>query len=247
MRPILVFLLLHLLRTASRLFYRFELGWVGPRRPDRWRDLRMIAILNHTTLYEVLLAGYADSRLLWRFARHAVLPVAEKTLRRRIGVFFRFLAANVIEITRQRDHTWTAVLDGIDRDSIVIILPEGRMKRRNGLDSHGRPMTVRGGVADILEAMDGGRVLLIYSAGLHHVQVPDEGLPRLFQTIRVNMEVVDIAEYKKSIEDDVVAGEAVNFRSAVIRDLTRRRDTLCPSPDEPLPRLRYKVYRDASE
>lgn len=247
MRPFFVFLLLHLVRTVSRLFYRYELGWVGSRRPDGWRDLRMIAILNHTSLFEVLLAGYADSRLLWRFARHAVLPVAEKTLKRRIGVFFRFLAANVIEITRQRDHTWAAVLNGIDHESIVIILPEGRMKRRNGLDSHGRPMTVRGGVVDILDAMSSGRILLIYNAGLHHIQVPDEGLPRLFQTIRVNMEVVDIAEYKLAMEERVSAGEADDFRSAVIRDLTHRRDTLAPPLDEPLPRLRYKVYRQASE
>ena len=247
MRPILVFLLLHLLRAVGRLLYRFELGWIGSRRPDGWRDLRVISILNHTSLYEVLLAGYADNHLLWRFAQHAVLPVAEKTLKRRIGVFFRFLVANVIEVTRQRDHTWARVLEEIDSDSIVIILPEGRMKRRNGLDSHGRPMTVRGGIADILEVLPSGKVLMIYSAGLHHIQVPGEGLPKLFKTIRVNMEVLDVVEYKQEMAARIAAGEAADLRSAVIADLTRRRDTQCPEPGQPLPRLDYRVYRKASE
>ena len=64
---------------------------------------------------------------------------------------------------------------GVERtgdDSMVLILPEGRMRRRNGLDSEGRPMTARGGVADILRAIDDGQLLMAYSGGLHHVQIP---------------------------------------------------------------------------
>ena len=41
-------------------------------------------------------------------------------------------------------------MNQIDEDAVVIILPEGRMKRATGLDKKGMPMTVRGGVADIL-------------------------------------------------------------------------------------------------
>ncbi len=238
MRSILVLALLLALRGVSRLFYRFERGWVGELRPEGWRDLRVIAILNHTSLYEVLMAGYADTPLLWRFARHAVLPVAEKTLKRRIGLFFRFLVAHVVEVTRQRDHTWAAVLNRIDHRAITIILPEGRMKRRNGLDSQGNPMTVRAGIADILEALDGGRMLLIYSAGLHHVQAPGEGLPKLFRTVRVNMEVVDIVDYKRSVDRMTAEEPELSFRRAVVRDLTDRRDANCPAPDVPLPRAR---------
>ena len=46
------------------------------------------------------------------------------------------------------------------------------MKRANGMDLEGMPMTIRGGVADLLMAIPGGRMLIAYSGGLHHVQVP---------------------------------------------------------------------------
>ena len=39
-------------------------------------------------------------------------------------------------------------------DVVVVLSPEGRMKRKNGLDKHGRPMTVRGGIGDILDRID---------------------------------------------------------------------------------------------
>ena len=68
-----------------------------------------------------------------------MIPVAEKTIRRpMVGKFFSLLAAHVVSITRERDHTWREVLTRIDPDSMVLILPEGRMMRANGLDSEGR-------------------------------------------------------------------------------------------------------------
>lgn len=229
LRSILVFVLLVVVRFVSRLFFRYEEQWVGDLPPRDWTDLRVIAILNHTSLYEVLLAGYADLPLLWAFARHGVLPIAEKTMRRRIGMFFGMLVRHVVVVTRQRDATWDDVLNRVDRRSVVIILPEGRMMRRDGLDSYGKPMTVRGGVADILETLPEGRMLLLYNGGLHHVQVPGEGLPNLFQTLRVRFELVDIAHYKRTLVEH--AGEDEGFRRAVVRDLTHRRDTMCPTLD----------------
>jgi hypothetical protein len=184
-----------------------------------------MAFLNHTSLYEPVLAGFAPYPLLWRFAWHGVLPVAEKTMRRRIGLFFRFLARNVVLVTRQRDHTWSELLNRIDRRAIVMILPEGRMMRRNGLDAAGREMTIRGGIADVLDVLEDGLMLIVYSGGLHHVQAPGELLPRPFRTIRARVELVDIAEYKRQLSG---GGDLEQFKSAVIADLTRRRDSYCP-------------------
>ena len=143
-----------------------------------------------------------------------------------VGYFFRSIAAHVVSITRERDHTWREVLARIDPDSMVLILPEGRMMRRNGLDSHGQPMTVRGGIADILEAIPNGRMLLAYSGGLHHVQAPGEGFPHLFRTIRLNLEAVEIADYcaARRAEAESPAG----YKRAVVADLERRRDRYCP-------------------
>jgi 1-acyl-sn-glycerol-3-phosphate acyltransferase len=228
-KSLITFIILMAVRTFSRWFYRLDNDWITDEPEDYARGTRIIAILNHTSLYEPLIAGYAPVNLLWKFARHGVLPIAEKTMKRRIGLFFAFLVRHPMVVTRQRDSTWDNVLNHVDSKAIVIILPEGRMKRANGLDSYGREMTVRAGIADILEVLPDGRMLVVYSGGLHHVQVPGELLPTLFKTIRVRMEMVDIANYKRQVALDY---PEMNFRGAVVADLTRRRDEHCPTPEK---------------
>jgi 1-acyl-sn-glycerol-3-phosphate acyltransferase len=212
-------------KVVSRLFYRIEVDWVAPPPADPWQGLRVIAILNHTSLYEPLLAGGVDNRLIRRIARHGVIPVAEKTLRRPIvGKFFALVAPDVVAVTRQRDSSWQQLVDRIGPDSLVLIAPEGRMKRPTGLDSEGNPMTVRGGIADVLRGIPEGRMLIAYSGGLHHVQAPGERLPRLFKRIAMRLELLDIASYRAQLEDE--AGRH-GFKHAVIRDLEARRDLHC--------------------
>ena len=225
MRTILVFALLMCLKWISRLLFRYRGVWMGVEADGDWSKVKILAILNHTSLYEPLLAGFAPTGLLWRFARHGVLPVADKTMRRRIGLFFRFLAREVVVVTRQRDSTWDEVMRRVDGEAIVMILPEGRMMRKDGLDAAGRPMTIRGGIADVLAAVDRGLMLLVHSGGLHHIQSPGELLPRPLRQIRARIELVDVPTYKLQLggTDDMDA-----FRAAVIADLTHRRDTLCP-------------------
>lgn len=230
MRAALVFVVLVLLKLVARVFYRVEMRWTGDPPADPWRGHRLVAILNHTSLFEPIFAAGAPSSFVWRIARHGIVPVARKTIERPlVGAFFRFIARHVVPISRHRDSTWSELLARIaDPEGMVLILPEGRMKRPNGLDKDGKPMTVRGGIADILLAIPDGRMLLAYSGGLHHVQAPGEGLPRLFRRVRMNLEVVDIAAYRSRILEQ--AGEE-GFREAVIADLTRRRDTYCPKDE----------------
>ncbi len=230
MRSYIVFLVLLVLKAVSRLFYRVDVKWIGDVPPEPWRHVRLAAILNHTSLYEALFAGACPAHFLWRLARHGVVPIAQKTTDRAlVGRFYGMVAARVVSISRERDETWSEVLRQIDPDAMVIILPEGRMKRANGLDSEGKPMTVRGGIADILETMGEGRMLIAYSGGLHHVQVPGERFPRLFKTIRLRLEDVDMATYRAARLEE---GGAKGFRRAVVRDLERRRDLYCPIAPE---------------
>src|SRR4029453_14173600 len=99
--------------------------------------------------------------------RRGVIPGAEKTANRPlVGRFFRLFAPDVIPISRQRDSTWQEVVDRIGPRSLVVIAPEGRMKRSTGLDAEGNPMTVRGGIADVLRGIPGGYLLVGYSGGL---------------------------------------------------------------------------------
>ena len=230
MRSILVFLLLFLVKTAARIFYRLDAQWIGDVPSEPWRRIRVGAILNHTSLYEALYAGVCPNHFLWRLARHGVVPIAQKTTERAVvGRFYGLVAARVVSITRERDETWAEVLRQIDPDAMVMLLPEGRMKRATGLDAQGKPMTVRGGIADILETIGEGRFLIAYSGGLHHVQVPGERFPRLFKIIRMRLEVVDIATYRAA---RMAEGGPKGFRRAVVNDLERRRDLYCPIDEE---------------
>ena len=202
-RTLLIYIVLLAAKSFSRLFYRHHLRWIGTPPDDPWADLRLVVILNHTSLFEWLFTGSVPNRFLWRTARHAVIPVADKTLARPvIGRFFRLVGQHVVPVTRKADESWRQLLQRVDPKGMVIILPEGRMKRQSGLDMEGRPMTVRGGVADIFEGLSEGRMLFAYSGGLHHIQAPGEQLPRLFKHIHLSIENLDVIEYRQKLERD---------------------------------------------
>jgi hypothetical protein len=225
LRSVSVFTLLVVLKYLSKVFYRHEMRWVGeiPRKP--WTDIRVVAFLNHTSLFEPVYLGGVPNSFIWRLAAHGVVPAADKTTDRPlVGIIFKFVAHHVIAITRQRDDTWFQVLSRIDPDSMVVLAPEGRMKRETGFDLHGNPMTVRGGIADILYAVKEGRMLIAYSGGLHHVQIPGK-VPRIFKTVRLRVENVDIAQY---VAEMLSRGGDEQFKRNVIKDLEGRRDQYCP-------------------
>lgn len=213
---------LRLLKLWSRAFYRIEFEWMNGLPEAPWSDLRILTVMNHTSLFEWLFAGALPDHFLKRIATRGYVPVADKTISRPFfGVFLRLLAPNMISITREPDHTWQAVIDRLEPGSMVVIFPEGRMKRANGLDKHGKPMTSRGGIADVLTAIPSGRMLIAYSGGLHHVQSPGQRLPRLFKTIRMALEFVDIEEYRNKMLE---RGTGEGFKQAVRMDLDSRRD-----------------------
>jgi acyltransferase-like protein len=229
-RSVLVFLVLVTLKYLSRIFYRHDMRFIGEVPADPWANIRLVAFLNHTSLFEpVFLAGVPD-RFIWRLAAHGVIPAADKTTGRPfVGLIFRFVAHHVIPITRERDHTWFEVLDRVDPKSMVIIAPEGRMKRETGLDLHGNPMTVRGGIADVMLAVERGRMLLAYSGGLHHVQIPGHKTVRVFQKVRMNIENLDLSDY---IARQMANGGPEQFKRNVREDLELRRDENCPGSTE---------------
>jgi 1-acyl-sn-glycerol-3-phosphate acyltransferase len=227
MGSVLRFCLLLLLKAACRVFYRFDVEWVGPKPADRWRRIRIIAVLNHTSLYEPLYAALLPLDLLWHLARHGVVPVAAKTLARPgVGWLLRLVARHVVSVSRRRDASWREVVRYFeDPSAITIIFPEGRMLRRTGLDVDGQPMTVRGGIADLLAGVPTGRMLLAYSGGLHHIAAPGDRFPRLFQRIAVRLELLEIPEYRTSLDG---TASMETFRRRVIQDLTLRRNRYCP-------------------
>lgn len=230
MQSYVAYALLRTIKFLSSTFYTLLSDWVGDPPPDRWEEIRLVVFLNHTSLFEPLFAAVCPNSFLRRIAWHGVIPAADKTIRRPIvGKLFRFVARHVVSITRERDHTWHAVLERIGENSMVIILPEGRMMRRNGLDSHGRPMTVRGGITDILVELKQGRCLIAYSGGLHHVQAPGEWRIGVFKTIRLRLELVELSAYLQNLEAGSLSHEELKRR--VRDDLEQRRELHCPRAD----------------
>lgn len=228
MRKSIVFLLLLLVKVCCRVLYRYDVEWVGEPPTDPWRDIRLAVLLNHTSLFEVLFFGCVPVALLWQLASTGVAPAAQKTMQRPIlGRFIDLLMYRIVPITRQRDHTWQRVLDEISPESLVVIAPEGRMKRATGLDLEGQPMTVRGGVAEILEVLPPGRMFILYSGGLHHIQAPGQGLPKPFKTVRARFETLDIESYRAALPD-----ESSRLKLAVVRDLEQRRNRYCTAAGE---------------
>jgi hypothetical protein len=227
------FAILIAIKVLAKTFYRMDARAIdgGPVPGHPWNRIRLVCLLNHTSLYEPLLAAGVPNRFLWEIARRAMVPVAEVTLDRPIlGRFLKLLIARPVSITREPDHTWDLVLNSIDEQSMVIILPEGRMRRGDGLDRQGRPMTSRGGVATILQTIPSGHLLMAYSGGLHHVQIPGQWFPRLFKTIRLRFELLEIASYRAEMETQAAASGS--YKNAVKQDLDRRRDRYSPMTPE---------------
>lgn len=223
------FLLLGAIKLLSLAFYRFELEWVGVRPSVPFRSARVGVLLNHTSLFEPILAGSFPWHWLWAISRRGLLPGADVTLDRPVaGRVIKLMVPKAVTVTRSRDRTWTEFLSHITEEDVVLISPEGRMKRRTGLDKHGKPMTLRGGIVDVLERKSEGTILLVYSEGLHHVQAPGEGFPRLFKRVRARLEELPIAAYKTAMGHGTP-----DFRANVLADLARRRDLHCPWKETP--------------
>jgi len=220
LRRILAFFILASIKTVGQLVFSFKVDHQGDE-PMCWSEVRVVAWLNHTSLFDVFLISVIPYATLWRAAKDCIIPIAEKTYRRPVvGFIFRNLTVSKSSVSQKRDDTWSQFLDSITATTMVAVFPEGRMKRKSGLDKHGRPLSVRGGIADILSRMDSGKMLIEYSGGLHHIHAPGQRFPRLFKQIRVRLEIVDIQQYKKALEQT----EHEDFKTEVIRDLTQRRD-----------------------
>ena len=210
----------------SSLFYKIKVRWIHETGEPQWphpTELRLFLLINHTSLFEPILCIALPFPYFLKLGRKFIVPGADKTLNRPlVGWFWKFITPNMVKITRKRDESWDRFKDVAKKGGIIALTPEGRMLRPNGLDATGKPMSIRGGVADILEFLDEGKILIAYSGGLHHVQAPGNMRVRLFQELKVNLETLDIKAYKAQFQG------VENFRGAVIQDLTERKKKNTP-------------------
>ena len=209
-------------KSLRYIFYPTSVTWVGKK--SNWENVRLLILLNHTSLFEFIYTGVIPFKYLWKMSKHLTFPVADVTYNRKFaGRFYRLLAPSVNCLSRKKDHSWKTFLEKITKKSIMIFPPEGRMKRRNGLDKDGKQFRVRGGSSDILPHFIGSKLLLIYSGGLHHVFAPGDKYPKIFKKLHVAIEEVDIESYCK----DFMNKNGVLDKIRVCQDLDRRRELHC--------------------
>lgn len=224
MRRIFAYLILASVKIFSTLFYRAHYRWLTPKGNNPWKNIKIMIFLNHTSLFEPLFSQILPFSYLWYLAKHFNIPGADITLERPIvGRFWKLMIPNISSITRKRDESWENYLNSIKEDDIIMIAPEGRMKRADGLDKYGRPMTVRGGIADIVDRINDGKILVCLSGGLHHVQSPGQKIPKLFKDIHMNLSLIDIKDYKANLPKN-----SRECKIAIVNDLQKRLENDCP-------------------
>lgn len=223
----LSFFFLVFIKIVSRLLFTFKVNWPGGNRNlVDFKKVRLIVLLNHTSLLEPLFVGILPISFLYQLSRKMAAPGADKTLNRPlVGTLYKMFSPGMKSITRKRDDSWDEFMNSIEEDSVIVIIPEGRMKRRNGFDLQGNKMTVKSGVADILARLDGGKMLIACSGGLHHVHAPGEKRYRFFQTLKLNVFEFDIASYDALFEGE--RGSEAWVKS-VVADMQYRLENDCP-------------------
>ena len=225
MRTLISFLILMSIKTFTKIFYTIEVNWISDK--EDLDNVRMIALLNHTSLYEPLYIGALPNSFIWKLARKLIVPGADKTLNRPIvGFFWKIMNPGIVSITRKRDKSWREFMQAIHNKAITAIALEGRMKRENGFDLNGKKMTVRSGFTDVLEVLTDGNLLIAYSGGLHHVQKPGQIIPKLFKRIKINFEIIDINYYKSRF-----TSTSIQWKRDVVADMQKRLENNCPKVD----------------
>ena len=208
------------LKVAGYVMYPSRLDWIS-QEPKSWDDVSLILILNHTSLFEFVYGVSLPFSFLKELSKRLIIPVAASTMKNPVGNFvFANLAPKTIKLSRKRDQSWLHFLDSIDKNDICIFMPEGRMKRLDGLDKSGKPMTVKSGVVDLLEKYRGKKMVIVYSSGLHHVLAPGQHVPKVFKPILAKTELLNVDDYLGAF-----AGK--NLHEAIPRDLENRRDQHC--------------------
>ena len=217
-RKIIVFSVLATIKFLGHLFYSFE---IEPKENIiDWSRIKLVAWINHTSLFDILLICIFPYRYLWEGAEHCMTPIAEKTIQRPfVGLIFRNLTHQKSFVSQKRDDTWLNFVKSIKESSIVALFPEGRMKRKNGLDKNGNELSIKGGIADVLQKKKTGNMLIVYSGGMHHIQTPGDRFPKIFKKIKIRLEMANIEKYKQCHNK----GDHELFKNEVIKDLTKRR------------------------
>ena len=72
---------LFLLKIMSHSFYRTRQRWIS--KDKDWDDVKLVVLLNHTSLFEFVYASVMPFSYLKKMSKHLVFPVADITYKRK--------------------------------------------------------------------------------------------------------------------------------------------------------------------
>ncbi len=103
MKVLISFFALSCVKIFSHTFFKLKLKWLTEPKAD-FENIRLVVLLNHTSLYEPIFLQAAPFSFVWQLAKKMVAPGADKTLNRPIvGFFWKLMGPGFISITRKRD------------------------------------------------------------------------------------------------------------------------------------------------
>ena len=108
MRSLLSRLIVLFTYLFSRIFFRFELSWVQEPETDAWKQIRVFAFMNHTSLLEPLFFGafpfsffHFPFSVLWFWFGYCPVRIFFRSWREQdFGSFFPFLSSSHLLVRR---------------------------------------------------------------------------------------------------------------------------------------------------
>ncbi|WP_163934191.1 1-acyl-sn-glycerol-3-phosphate acyltransferase [Paraferrimonas sp. SM1919] len=196
------------MKYIQKLFFPIEVKHPG-KEINFDNNTHLAVFLNHSSFIEVILAGILPNRALKQLAQKLIIPIAAETATRPIGKLIRLIGPKILPISRRRDHSWHGFMNAIEEQDIMIFFPEGRMARRGGVDKHGKPMTMRRGIYDVLQAFKGKNMLLYYSGGFRHILPRGKYWPKFFKKSYGKVEIINVDEYLAKFESYKDSAQAI--------------------------------------
>ena len=85
-RRVFVFCTLSLIKTIGHVLFSFNVKTTNGKALD-WDSFKVVAWINHTSLYDVFLICLFPYKFLWKLPMHD--PIAEKTIKGSFGAYFK--------------------------------------------------------------------------------------------------------------------------------------------------------------
>lgn len=205
-----------------KILYRCSWTWIGKNSDRGFQDMKALFLMNHTSYADHMIFVLVPINVIYKMFWNARIAVAQHQVKNFKGLL-QYLENNIVPLSRQRDDSWNNYLSNANAKSIFVMYPEGTRMSPEGLDKNGKKVRVKGGVADILELLPDGDIVILYLDGFYEILGAGMKFPKLFKKVRVTAEVVDIAALKHELAYTGRHEDRYDFRVRFIEWFEKRK------------------------